>query len=112
MLKSICIFLIIFSFTYFSGCQKDTSPITITPVWLNEFIENIENDHAYYGANITRYEWKEKYYYDVFVASRSCFPCEVYDQTGQLMIWNDSSAIDYVNNRKNGFVVWSWRDKK
>jgi len=112
MLKTICIFSIAFILVYFSNCQKDTSPIIITPVWLNEYIEDIEDDPAYFGGTITRYEWKIKYYYDVFVPSRSCYICEVYNQYGELMVWNDSLAIDFNNNRKNGFVVWRWRDNK
>lgn len=112
MLKQTSIFLIFLCFIYFYGCQKDTSPISITPVWLNEFISDIEDDPVYHGAVITRYEWNNDYYYDVFVASRSCYLCEVYDQAGQLVIWNGLSAIDFVNNRKNGYIIWRWNDSK
>ena len=114
MLKSICIFLIIITFIYLFGCQKDTSPIFATPAWLNEFIEDISKDPDYYRAVITRYEWKSNHYYDVYVPNRECIPspCEVYDQSGQLIFWNTVLAVDYLNNRRNGFVIWSWKDNK
>lgn len=112
MLKSFCIFLIAFLFIILSGCQKDTSPISINPEWLNAYIEDIKNDPAYFGTVITRYEWKDKYYFDVSVPSSSCYMCEVYNQYGELMVWNESSAIEFTNNRRNGIIVWRWQETK
>jgi len=108
MLKHMYVLLIVFSIIYLYGCQKDTSPVNEIPSWLNNYIENIKDDPSYYGADITRYEWKNNYYYDVFVPISSCYLCEVYNQYGELMVWTDSSATDFVNSRKNGFVVWHW----
>lgn len=108
MLKHMYVLLIVFSGIFIYGCQKDTSPVNETPTWLNNYIENIKEDPSYYGTVITRYEWKKKYYYDVDIPISSCIICDVYNQYGERMLWNDSSATDFVNNRKNGFVIWHW----
>jgi hypothetical protein len=110
MQKSKLVLFVFILLTCLLSCQKDNSPITYTPVWLNSYIEDIEQNPTYRNAVITRYEWKSNFYYDVMVPTRSCYPCEVFNQSGQLVQWNSSSSIDFVNNRKNPYVIWRWKN--
>ncbi len=110
MQKPKFVLLIVSIIFLISSCQKDNSPITYAPVWLNTYIEDIEQNPLYRHAVITRYEWKKDYYYDVMVPTRSCYQCEVFNQSGQLVQWNISSSIDFTNNRKNPYVIWRWEN--
>jgi hypothetical protein len=110
MLKTSILFLVFLNLFIISGCQKDTSPIIQNPNWLVNYIDQIKDDDSYYGAIIYLYKWNENYYYDVFVAQRSCIACEVYDLNGQKIVWNDESAPNYIENRKKVAVIWNWKD--
>jgi hypothetical protein len=111
MIKIFRLHLFLAALFFLSNCHKDTSPITTieTPDWLLSYIEEIEDDPSYYGAIIYLYSWKEKYYYDVHVGFRSCSVCEVYNQSGEKIVWDNKSALDYSNNRKEIKVVWEWK---
>jgi len=110
MLKISFIALIFVSIILLNTCEKDTSPISGNPQWLDNYIDNIKNDHSYSGAIIYLYKWKENSYYDVFVPQSSCVVCEVYDVNGNKMEWDDDSAVDYINNRKEISTIWRWQN--
>ena len=112
MLKTSMLLLVFFTLFLITGCQKDTSPIIITPDWLNRYIADIQDNPEYYGTKIYRYEWKEKIVYHVMIPISSCAYCDVYDQRGSKIKFKDDAAFqDFINNKKNEVVVWEWKMK-
>jgi len=94
-------------------CQKDTSPIhdADTPEWLKNYIEEIQNNSNYFGAKIYRYEWKDNFIYHIMIPISSCAYCEVYKQSGTKFEFKDDSTFqDFLNNRRNGIIIWEWEN--
>lgn len=85
--------------------------ISSTPTWLKEYIARIENDKYYVCTNIYRHEWKSTYYYYVEIPLSSCAYCEVYKQNGEKVNWGVESFNDYIHNRKNEELIWTWKKK-
>ncbi len=109
MLKISILFLVFINLFLIASCQKDTSPIIQTPDWLITHIEQIENDDFYYGTVIYRYKWKNNYYYNAIYPFCSNQLCEVWDNSGQKVIWRDrSEGDDFLNNRTSRTLIWKW----
>ena len=109
MIKSLGLIALLITIFIQLNCQKDTSPITNmdTPEWLNSYIENIQDNPDYFGTKIYRYEWKENFVYHIMIPISSCAYCEVYNQSGtKIEFNNDTTFQDFLNNKKNEVIVW------
>ena len=112
MIKSIIKIIFIIAFFYLSSCHKDTSPISNNdiPDWLNSYIEEMKDDPTYFGTKIYRYVWKRNFIYHIMIPLSSCAYCEVYDQSGTKIEFNDDLIFqDFLNNDevllKTGYVI-------
>ncbi len=112
MVKYLSIFLFIIVFLCLSSCIKDTSPITTsdTPDWLNNYIENIKDDPSYFGTTIYRYSWKGNFVYHIMIPISSCAYCETYYFSGEKIVFANNMFQDFMNNKKNEFIVWEWKE--
>jgi len=100
-------FLVLFSAFLFS-CDKDESPNPEIPNWIKPRIEELENSGQCFGCNVTRYTYKNEYYYSVYCGYWSCMFCEVYNSTGQNLQELDNFAFeDFISNRNNEIILWS-----
>ena len=107
MKKSIfCLFIL---FTLSINCFQNKDPLNpLIPLWLEKKISAMENNIYYMVAVIYRHEWQSKYYYYFDIPVSSCAYCEVYDEAGKKMDWNESNMSDYLQYRKNEIIIWHW----
>ena len=112
MVKTLAIFLFIIVLLFLSSCIKDTSPIKTgdTPDWLNNYIENIKDDPSYIGTIIYRYNWKGNFVYYIMIPISSCAYCDVYYHSGEKIVFDNNMLHDFMNNKKNEFIVWKWKE--
>jgi hypothetical protein len=108
------IFFILISITCIE-CERnneapDESPAI--PDWLKIKIAEMEDNKYYAGASVVRHEWKSTYYYHINIPLSSCLYCDVYNQNGDRVDWEVESREDYINNRKNQTVIWTWKDRE
>ncbi|MGE5812370.1 MAG: hypothetical protein ACM339_12760 [Ignavibacteria bacterium] len=97
----------------FLSCQKNSlvEPFNYerdTPLWLKEKIDYMSTNHDYFGSKIYRYKWNEKYVYHIMIPISSCAYCELYDQDGIKIQFNDDSFSDFLENKKDEVLVWEW----
>ena len=113
MVKYLKIFLFIIVFYNLCSCIKDTSPISTgdTPDWLNNYIENIQDNPDYFGTIIYRYNWKGNFIYHIMIPISSCAYCEVYYHSGEKIVFENNMLQDFMNNKKNEVIVWEWKEK-
>lgn len=110
--KILCVF---FLTLFLLNCRGDSinAPFDFerdTPQWLKDKIEQISDDKYYIGTTIYRYEWQDNYVYHFDIPVSSCMYCDVFNQAGiKLNFNNDEELLDFINNRKNEIVVWCWQ---
>ena len=80
------------------------------PIWLDNYISDIENDQYYISTIIYRHLWRDNYYYHIEIPASSCAYCEVFNHLGIKVDWHLESFEDYINNRQNGIIIWSWKE--
>lgn len=100
----------------FAGCQHDTAlaPGQLEkdiPVWLQIKINSISTDQFYYSSEVYRYEWNEKNVYHIMVPLSSCAFCELYSEKGNVLNLSAEEFSDFIENKKNGILVWEWEDE-
>ncbi len=77
------------------------------PVWLKQIIVVMTEDQDYYGTKVYRYEWNGKFIYHIMIPISSCAYCEVYDQEGNKITFeNDSAFEEFIKNRINETLIW------
>ena len=89
---------------FFISCEKDEK-LPINPEWLNTMISQLENSPLP-GIIINAYQWNETNYYHVSNPISSCMFCDVYNYSGDKIIWTNDEFSDFINNGKLIKVVW------
>jgi hypothetical protein len=69
-------------------------------------VKEVEANSYYAGTKLYRHEWKNNYYYHLFIPGYSCMFCKVYDDKGIKIQWENESIEDYLKNRKNEKIIW------
>jgi hypothetical protein len=108
-MKKIVILIGILSFAFFA-CKKDGVE-QVNPDWINSMADTLKTKDFYWGSIIYRHEWKSKYYYDLWIPLSSCAYCNVYNEKGEKVNWDNENSQDYMQNRKNDLILWEWNDK-
>jgi hypothetical protein len=88
-------------------CKKETTndrPLK----WLDEKIQKMENDIYYAGSTLYRYQWDEDFYYEITIPLSSCAYCDVYDENGDKVDWGNADLNDYLENRTDQLLIWSY----
>ena len=100
-------YLILFLFLLFISCEKKQDQEAVMPEWLEEIIEGKnQNDFCYYWS-ATRYLWNGQYYYELYSPLSSCYKCDVFNESGERIIWETYEEIeDYELNRKDETILW------
>lgn len=104
-----------FLFITFISCQKDNAADPFhyesdAPLWLKIKIESISEDHNYYGSEIYRYEWNEKFIYHIMIPTSSCAFCVLYYHNGDKVQLADGEFSDFLENKKNEVLIWEWEN--
>lgn len=97
-------------FLFFS-C-KTLDDVYLTPDWVNEKIDLIENECYYDGSSVTLYEYDSVKYYD-FNFPRYLWPQEnVFFEDGTQVEWQDSifTYLIYKKNRQKVKTIWTFSD--
>ena len=101
----ISIFLI-FLFLVLTSCEKKQEQ-KLLPAWLEEIIDERNQDDICYYTSAMRYIWHGQYYYELFSPVSSCFRCDVFDESGKRITWETYEELeDYELNRKDEIVIW------
>lgn len=83
------------SFYFFSTC-KEIKDEWLTPEWIDERINLLNNDCYYKGSSINRYVIDSVEYIDVFIPSNLWPEQNVYYKDGQQVI-EDSTTFNYYS---------------
>ncbi len=89
------------------ACEKKSQQQDQLPEWLEIILdESTNNDFCQYWS-VTRYSFRDSYYYELFNPLSSCLFCDVYDEEGNRMVWDDHEDMNaYVENRTDVTLVW------
>lgn len=91
------------------NCNDEKPNDTDNPIWLEELIDEIENDSSYVNSIIYRHTWKNDYYYHLYIYYSSCQYCNVYNNAGVIIDWESENNLnDYLNNRKDEKIIWQY----
>ena len=97
--------IIIFIILLIACEDRESNPAAI-PLWLEPRIEELENGECI-GCSVTRYTYREEYFYHVYCNTWSCVECEVYRYNGARVNWGeDIDPVDYNQNRTNPVIIW------
>jgi len=102
--KSLAILFI--SLVLLSACEKERYDDK-NPKWLDQMIQEMENNPYYTGSSIERYTWKNNYYYEFTIPLSSCLYCDVYNFDGDRIDWQKNDIDDYLANRTYRVLIWN-----
>ena len=99
------LFIVVLLFLFLACQDKETDSPEI-PVWLGPRIAELESSGCG-GCTITRYVYKEEYYYHVYCNNWSCVYCELYHYNGTLVVWDeDTDHVDFEQNKDRPVKIW------
>ncbi len=98
-------YFISFLFIFLVSCEKEETPNSEIPEWLEPRIEELENSKLCWGCSITRYTYHNEFYYNIYCGYMSCFFCELYDDNGEL-VCEDFDFEDFIANKKDEVIIW------
>ncbi len=104
-MKNFAILLIIL--LILSTCEKERFD-NKNPKWLDEMIQEMENNPYYGGSYIERYTWRNHYYYEVTIPVSSCLYCDIYNVDGERIDWQENDLEDYLQNKTDRVLIWSY----
>ncbi len=99
-------YFISFLLLFLISCEKEDTPNTEIPDWLQPRIEELENSEQCHFYSISRDTYKNQFYYDILNIAVNCILCEVYDAQGNLVEWGSDVKMDFLNNRKGRVGIW------
>ena len=97
---------IIILFVMLIACEdREVAPVTI-PSWLEPRIEELEASGCA-GCSITRFTYREEYFYLVYCNIWSCVDCETYHYNGEPVVWGeDVDQVDFESNKTRPIKIW------
>ena len=60
------------------SCEKEDTPNTEIPEWLQPRIEELENFDFCFDCSLTQITYQDEYYYHIYCGLWSCMYCELY----------------------------------
>lgn len=102
-MKHLLIFFILLFATL--SCSRNDDDFPENPGWLNDRIAQMELN-AIPGTEVIAYQWMDGYYYHIMNPVSSCLLCDVYDYSGNKIVWTDEDFIDFHTHGKMVKVVW------
>ena len=99
-------YIFIFLFFLFASCEKKQQQ-DLLPDWLEEIINERNQNGLCYYSSAMRYSWRGEYYYELFSFLSSCFRCDVFRETGERITWESYEVLeDYELNRQDEMIIW------
>jgi hypothetical protein len=92
------------------SCKKENKKIEI-PQWLDEMIQERENEPLYFSASVYRYQWENLFIYEFEIPLSSCMYCEVYTSNGELVSWVEYNFDNYLEQRTDKTLIWHNPDR-
>ncbi|WP_185957246.1 hypothetical protein [Gracilimonas mengyeensis] len=106
------IIIISFLLLLMIGCQgnKGTNDFDFekdTPQWLKAEIDSISLNSYYQVIKVYRYTWKGDFVYHFEIPISSCVFCDLYDQNGSKLTFNDDKLFeDFLENKHDKVLIW------
>jgi hypothetical protein len=96
---------------FFSTCKKIDED-WLTPVWIQEKIEDLSSSCIYDGSSIVKYEWDSIYYIGVNIPNDWWPDDDVYYEDGSQVIFNDSDLkfYSFSSEREEIETIWEFSD--
>jgi hypothetical protein len=99
-------YLLLFVLLLFASCEEKQEQV-VMPDWLEEIIEERNQNDLCYYLSATRYLWRGEYYYELFSPLSSCYKCDVFDESGERITWESFDEVeDYELNRQDEVILW------
>ena len=102
----IILVLVLFQFS----CNKEETPPLEVPDFLHPQIEELENSGECYGCTITKISFNNSFYYHLYCGYWSCMYCNLYDNNGNLVQWEQEEFSDFLENKTVEQVIWKCGD--
>jgi len=100
------IFFVAVTLLMFLSCQKNEILDSDIPEWLTPKLESFEEPGKCYGCAVTRIEYNNQLYYHLYCGIWSCMYCQLYDNHGELVNWDQNQFNDFFKKKKNETVIW------
>lgn len=110
--KILFIAFLVFAFT---GCELEDFTIPFNfgkdaPSWLKIKVASLTDTGMYVYMQVYRYEWNDKYVYNITSPFNSCIFCDMYDDAGNNLIFSTNEMfLDFLYNKKNETLIWEWK---
>lgn len=90
-----------------ASCEKKTQEQVVLPEWLEEVIDERNQNGICYYISAIRYTWRGQYYYELYSPVSSCYLCDVFIESGERVVWNSYEDVeDYELYRKDEMILW------